>query len=101
MNFDQAVEYVGAEDGGLHLFRGHPGRVFDGSRQKFGEVYVSFVNGSSMACRPNEIRPLIEDEYLRRGRRLVELRHPLDDRPVSGLFLPGHEWPEGTEPRRR
>ncbi len=101
MNLDEAVEYVGPDDGDLHLFRGHPGRVFDGSRQEFGDVCVSFVNGPSTACRPNELRPLSEDEYLRRGRRLVELQHPLDDRPVSGLFLPSQEWPEGTEPRRR
>lgn len=98
MNFDQAVEYVGADDGDLHLFHGHPGRVFDTSRLAFGDLYVAFVNGPSLACRPDQLRPLSEDEYLRRGRRLVEQRHPLDDRPVAGLMAPGHEWPEGAEP---
>jgi hypothetical protein len=98
VKFDQVVEYVGADDDELHRFRGHPGRIFDTSRVEFGDVYVSFVNGPSIACRPHELRPLTESEYLNRGRRLVELRHPLDDRPVRGLMQGGHEWPEGAEP---
>jgi hypothetical protein len=98
MQSGQAVEYVGAENDELHLFQGHPGRVFDSSRLEFGDIYVSFVNGPSTACRPHELRPLTESEYLSRGRRLVELRHPLDDRHVPGLMRRGHEWPEGAEP---
>lgn len=101
MERDQAVEYAGADDDCLHLFHGHPGRVFDTSRLAWGNVYVSFVNGPSTACRPHELQPLSEDEYLRRGRRLVELLHPLDDRPVRGLVMPGQEWPEGAEPSSR
>jgi hypothetical protein len=91
VEFDQAVEYVGADDDDLHRFHGHPGRIFDVSRAEFGDVYVSFVNGPSIACRPRELRPLSEPEYCSRGRRLVGLRHPLDDRPVRGLMLPGHD----------
>jgi hypothetical protein len=98
VEFGEAVEYVGSDDDDLHRFRGHPGRIFDTSRMEFGEVYVSFVNGPSIACRPHELRRLSESEYLTRGRRLVELRHPLDDRPVRGLMAPGHEWPEGADP---
>ncbi len=98
VEFDQTVEYVGADDDDLHHFHGHPGRIFDASRLTFGDVYVSFVNGPSIACRPHELRPLSQSEYLRRGRRLVDLRHPLVDRPVRGLMLLGHEWPEGAEP---
>ncbi len=98
MEFDQTVEYVGEDDDELHLFHGHPGRVFDVSRVEYGDIYVSFVNGPSTACRPHDLIPLTEAEYLRRGRRLVELRHPVDDRPVRGLCLAGQEWQEGTEP---
>jgi hypothetical protein len=47
---------------------------------------------------PPYLRPLSEDEYLGRGRRLVEGRHPLDDRAVPGLMAPGYGWPEGAEP---
>jgi len=98
LTFDQVVEYIGKDEEQLHLFHGHPGRVFDVSRVDDGDISVSFVNGPSTACRPHELAPLPETEYLRRGRRLVELRHPLDDRRVRGLCLPGQEWPEGAQP---
>ena len=98
VEFDQTVEYLGADDDDLHIFHGHPGRLFDISRVGLGEVYVAFVNGPSMACRPDALAFLPEDEYLQRGRRLVERLHPLNDRPVRGLMMSGHEWPEGGEP---
>jgi hypothetical protein len=96
--FGQVVEYVGEDEDTLHLFHGHPGRVFNVSRVEYGDIYVSFVNGPSAACRPHDLAPLSNDEYRRRGRRVVDLRHPVGDRPVRGLMAPGHEWPEGAEP---
>jgi len=83
VQFDQTVEYLGADNDDLHCFHGHPGRVFSVGREDIDhEVYVAFVNGPSMSCGSDALAPLPEDEYLRRGRCLVALLHPLDDRPV-------------------
>lgn len=45
------------------------------------------------------LRVLSEEEYLRRGRRLVDLWHPLRDDPVPRFCLAGHEWVDGHEAR--
>lgn len=95
VRMDQAVEYVGVAD--EHLFQGHPGRVFSIDRMP-SEVMVSFVNGPSLCTSPACLLPIDEEEYLHRGRRLVCLQHPVDDRPVPPFVQPGQEWPEGHEP---
>ena len=92
MEFHQTVEYIGSDD--APLYRGHTGRVFDASREEFGEVYVAFVNGPSLCRRPDDLRLIGEEEYRRRGQRLVRLLHPLDDRPIAAFASSGHEWPE-------
>lgn len=87
------VEYLG-EELVLQVYRGHPGRVVDVEALP-SEVSVSFVNGPSLACSPDEVRPLPEPDYISRGHRLVSLRHPLEDRAVPRFNAEGDEWPEG------
>jgi hypothetical protein len=94
MELGQAVEYFDEDDDAHDIFPGHPGRIIDVHL----DICVSFVNGPSLSMPPPYLRPLSEDEYLGRGRRLVEGRHPLDDRAVPGLMAPGYGWPEGAEP---
>lgn len=91
-----AVEFLG-EDLVLRVYRGHPGRVVDVEAMP-SEVSVSFVNGPSLACSPEEVRQLAEADYVSRGRRLVSLLHPLEDRAVSRFNAEGDEWPEGRIP---
>lgn len=88
-----AVEYLG-EDSVLRLYCGHPGRVVDVDAMP-SEVSVSFVNGPSLACSPDEVRLLPDPDYVSRGRRLVRLQHPLEDRAVPRFNTEGDEWPEG------
>lgn len=96
MDSGQAVEWVGPTD--EHLFYGHPGRVDGVDRLPFGSVSVTFVNGPSLHPPVRHLRPLDEAEYRRRGRRVVQLLHPLEDEPISPFVRPGQEWPEGREP---
>ncbi len=91
------VEYVGDEDGEHHFFRGHPAVVID-TYSWPREVSVSFVNGPSVCLRGDAVAPVSDQEYLRRGRRLVDGLHPLVDREVPRFNAAGHEWPEGREP---
>lgn len=92
------VEYAGDEDGEHAFYRGHPGRVIDTGLWP-SEVAVGFVNRPSVCLRPEDLRPITESEYVRRGRRLVACRHPLDDRDVPRFNAEGHEWIDGREPQ--
>lgn len=91
------MEYVGDEDGEHHFFRGHPAVVID-THSWPREVTVSFVNGPSMCLGGDAVAPIRNQEYLRRGRRLVDGLHPLVNRQVPRFNAAGHEWPEGREP---
>ena len=92
------VEFVGDDSDDEYLYRGHPGQVWTVSSVPSVTV-VGFVNGPSLDFSTDaDLRRLDLDEYIRRGRRLVAHRHPLDDRDVATLMAPGHEWPEGAEP---
>lgn len=97
MREQDSVEYVGDDDGVLRIYRGHPGRVVDTGLWP-NEVAVAFVNGPSLYLAAGEARILPELDYLTRGRRLVALTHPLEDRPVPRFNADGEEWPEGHEP---
>jgi hypothetical protein len=92
-----AVAYVGAEDGEHEVYRGHPGRVIDAGLMPH-DLAVSFVNGPSICLGPEDLRELSEADYLARGRRLVRLLHPLEERPVPRFNAAGDEWPDGGEP---
>lgn len=92
------VEYVGQDDDDLGLCEGHPGQVW-GVNTVPSACVVSFVNGPSLDfSSTTELRALAFDDYLRRGRRLVALRHALRDRAVRPFMQRGHDWPEGSEP---
>lgn len=91
------VAYTAADEPGLRLWRGHPGRVVDDGGPD-GELVVSFVNGPSLAMSRASIEPIGFDTYLQRGDRLVGGLHPLAPRSIQGLNQPGHEWPEGRRP---
>ena len=91
------VAYTAADEPGLRLWRGHPGRVIDDGGPT-GDVVVSFVNGPSLAMSRTSIEPIDFDTYLQRGDRLVGGLHPLDATSIQGLNAPGHEWPEGQRP---
>lgn len=92
MELGQVIEYVGAEDEDLGLFRGHPGRVFL-LRGLPESVYASFVNGPSLSCPVASLAPLSQATFVHRGERVVAGLHPLDERPIRRLMAPGHEWP--------
>lgn len=92
-----AVVYIGGEDGEHDFFQGHPGRVTDTGLWPH-EVAVGFVNGPSVCLRPEDLEQVGEDEYLRRGRRLVACQHPLFDRDIARFNAEGDEWPDGGEP---
>ena len=96
MNVRDAVEFVGNDD--AEVYRGHPGRVVDVGQMPH-EVSVSFVNGPSCCYPPEQLRRLPEAKYLARGRRLVSLMHPLDERPVARFNAEGEEWPDGEVAR--
>jgi hypothetical protein len=95
VNLRDAVEYVGDDDDGV--YRGHPGRVADAGQLPH-EGFDSFVNGPSWNCPPEQLRRLSEADSLARGRRLVSLLHPLEDRPVACANPDGEEWPSAREP---
>ena len=93
------VEYVGDDNAELFLWRGHPGLLYHCNTVPSVNI-VGFVNGPSLDfSSTSELRVLSFDEYVRRGRRLVDGLHPLDDRQVTPLMARGHEWSEGKEPQ--
>jgi hypothetical protein len=94
---EKRVQYVGGDDGENQVFAGHPGLIVDDGLWPF-EVAVSFVNGPSICLRPAELAPLLDGEYIARGRRLVRGHHPVMDGAVPRFNAPGDEWPEGHDP---
>jgi len=97
MRIGQPVAHEGPDDTVPDVHQGHPGRLID-VMAWMNEVTVSFVNGPSLCLPPSVISPISEQDYLQRGRRLVRLLHPLAERAVTGLNMPGSEWPDGHEP---
>lgn len=90
----EPVESVGDDTTVLRIYRVHPARVVDTGLMP-SELGVAFMNGPSLYLAEGKGRSRPERDYLTRGRRLVGLSHPLEDRPVLRLNVEGAEWPEG------